>query len=82
MLLTFSKAGELPMSKIGERLMVHPTSVTNTVNRGIEDGWFTGEIAKSAFQYQRALEKGDKRVVASRVARPPARSPATWESCG
>lgn len=32
-LLTFSKAGELPMSKIGERLMVHPTSVTNTVDR-------------------------------------------------
>ncbi|MYR00454.1 hypothetical protein [Streptomyces sp. SID6139] len=32
-LLTFSKAGELPMSKIGERLMVHPTSVTNTVER-------------------------------------------------
>ncbi|MEU7315258.1 MarR family transcriptional regulator [Streptomyces sp. NPDC007083] len=32
-LLTFSKKGELPMSKIGERLMVHPTSVTNTVDR-------------------------------------------------
>ncbi|MGY1438077.1 MarR family winged helix-turn-helix transcriptional regulator [Streptomyces reniochalinae] len=32
-LLTFSQRGELPMSKIGERLMVHPTSVTNTVDR-------------------------------------------------
>ncbi|MCZ7416464.1 MULTISPECIES: MarR family winged helix-turn-helix transcriptional regulator [unclassified Streptomyces] len=32
-LLTFSRNGELPMSKIGERLMVHPTSVTNTVDR-------------------------------------------------
>jgi DNA-binding MarR family transcriptional regulator len=32
-LLTFSRAGELPMSKIGERLMVHATSVTNTVDR-------------------------------------------------
>ncbi len=32
-LLTFARAGELPMSKIGERLMVHPTSVTNTVDR-------------------------------------------------
>jgi DNA-binding MarR family transcriptional regulator len=32
-LLTFSQAGELPMSKIGERLMVHPTSVTNTIDR-------------------------------------------------
>ncbi|WP_189133470.1 MarR family winged helix-turn-helix transcriptional regulator [Wenjunlia tyrosinilytica] len=32
-LLTFSRAGELPMSKIGQRLMVHPTSVTNTIDR-------------------------------------------------
>ena len=32
-LLTFSQAGELPMSKIGERLMVHPTSVTNAMDR-------------------------------------------------
>ncbi|MEU3185523.1 MarR family transcriptional regulator [Streptomyces sp. NPDC006923] len=37
-LLTFSKAGELPMSKIGERLMVHPTSVTNTVDRLAKSG--------------------------------------------
>lgn len=32
-LLTFSKTGALPLSKMGERLMVHPTSVTNTVDR-------------------------------------------------
>lgn len=32
-LLTFSRTGSLPLSKIGERLMVHPTSVTNTVDR-------------------------------------------------
>ena len=32
-LLTFSRAGRLPLSKIGERLMVHPTSVTNIVQR-------------------------------------------------
>ncbi len=31
--------------------------------RGIEDGWFTGEIADAAFAYQRALEKGDKQQV-------------------
>ncbi|GAA0948563.1 MULTISPECIES: MarR family winged helix-turn-helix transcriptional regulator [Streptomyces violaceusniger group] len=37
-LLTFSKSGELPMSKIGERLMVHPTSVTNTVDRLVTSG--------------------------------------------
>lgn len=32
-LLTFSRRGSLPLSKIGERLMVHPTSVTNTIDR-------------------------------------------------
>jgi DNA-binding MarR family transcriptional regulator len=37
-LLTFSQAGELPMSKIGERLMVHPTSVTNTIDRLVRSG--------------------------------------------
>ncbi|MFD7918809.1 methylmalonyl-CoA mutase [Streptomyces sp. NPDC059740] len=37
--------------------------MTSGILRGIEDGWFTGEIAESAFTYQRALEKGDKRIV-------------------
>jgi DNA-binding MarR family transcriptional regulator len=32
-LLTFSQTGALPLSKIGERLMVHPTSVTNAIDR-------------------------------------------------
>ncbi len=32
-LLTFSRKGALPLSKIGERLQVHPTSVTNIVDR-------------------------------------------------
>ena len=32
-LLTFSRTGAVPMAKIGERLMVHPTSVTNTIQR-------------------------------------------------
>jgi DNA-binding MarR family transcriptional regulator len=32
-LLAFSKQGRLSMSKIGQRLMVHPTSVTNIVAR-------------------------------------------------
>lgn len=31
--------------------------------RGIEDGWFTGEIADSAFIYQSQLERGEKRIV-------------------
>jgi DNA-binding MarR family transcriptional regulator len=32
-LLTFSSTGALPLSKIGERLQVHATSVTNVVDR-------------------------------------------------
>ena len=32
-LLSFSRDGALPMRIIGQRLMVHPTSVTNTIDR-------------------------------------------------
>jgi DNA-binding MarR family transcriptional regulator len=32
MLLYYSRAGALPLGKIGERLQVHPTSVTNTID--------------------------------------------------
>jgi methylmalonyl-CoA mutase N-terminal domain/subunit len=38
-------------------------TITSGILRGIEDGFFTGEIAEAAFVYQRALEKGDKKVV-------------------
>ena len=31
--------------------------------RGIEDGYFTGEIADAAFAYSNAVEKGDKKIV-------------------
>jgi methylmalonyl-CoA mutase N-terminal domain/subunit len=42
----------------------HPIGpMTSGILRGIEDGFFTSEIAEAAFQYQRALEKGDKKVV-------------------
>jgi methylmalonyl-CoA mutase N-terminal domain/subunit len=42
-------------------------TMTSGLLRGIEDGWFIGEIADSAFAYQVALEKGDKRVVGVNV---------------
>jgi|TARA_B100001105_G_scaffold1329_1_gene944 DNA-binding MarR family transcriptional regulator len=32
-LLAFSRTGSLPLGKIGDRLQVHPTSVTNTIDR-------------------------------------------------
>ncbi|BCJ66809.1 acyl-CoA mutase large subunit family protein [Polymorphospora rubra] len=42
----------------------HPIGpMTAGILRGIEDGWFTSHIADSAFTYQQALEKGDKKIV-------------------
>jgi methylmalonyl-CoA mutase N-terminal domain/subunit len=37
--------------------------ITNGILRGIEEGWFMAEIAEAAFQYQTALEKGEKKIV-------------------
>jgi methylmalonyl-CoA mutase N-terminal domain/subunit len=42
-------------------------TMTAGILRGIEDGWFMGEIADSAFIYQQALEKGDKKIVGVNV---------------
>jgi methylmalonyl-CoA mutase N-terminal domain/subunit len=38
-------------------------SMTSGILRGIDDGWFTGEIAEAAFAYQQKLEKGEKKIV-------------------
>ena len=38
MLLMFSRTGALPMGKIGERLQVHPASVTNAMDRLVSQG--------------------------------------------
>lgn len=38
-LLSFSRKGALPLGKIGERLQVHPASVTNAVDRLEEQGY-------------------------------------------
>ncbi len=38
-------------------------SMTTGILRGIEDGWFSAEIADAAFAYQQKVEKGDKKVV-------------------
>ncbi|GAA4886552.1 MULTISPECIES: MarR family winged helix-turn-helix transcriptional regulator [Saccharopolyspora] len=37
-LLTFSRRGSLPMRVMGDRLQLHPTSVTNIVDRLEQDG--------------------------------------------
>ncbi|HJE61151.1 MAG TPA: methylmalonyl-CoA mutase family protein [Nocardiopsis listeri] len=37
--------------------------MTSGILAGIDNGYFGAEIAESAYQYQQALEKGDKRIV-------------------
>lgn len=51
MLLYFSRKGSLPMAIIGQRLQVHPTSVTNAVDRLEADG-----------MVRRSVHPGDRRV--------------------
>jgi methylmalonyl-CoA mutase N-terminal domain/subunit len=59
------------IKELGERAVPdgrHPVGpMTSGILRGIEDGYFTGEIAESAFRYQQALEKGEKKVVGVNV---------------
>ncbi len=45
------------------KAMSPDSSMTGGILRGIEEGWFMGEIAEAAFAYQRKVEKGDKRMV-------------------
>src|SRR3954471_5079415 len=52
------------------RELGHDGSMTAGILRGIEDGWFTANIAEAAFAYQQALEKGDKRIVGVNVHTP------------
>jgi methylmalonyl-CoA mutase N-terminal domain/subunit len=47
----------------GEDIQHEIGPMTSGLLRGIEDGWFSAEIAEAAFAYQTQLEKGDKRVV-------------------
>jgi DNA-binding MarR family transcriptional regulator len=39
MLLSFTRRGEMPLGKMSDRLMVHPSSITNTVDRLEEKGF-------------------------------------------
>ena len=41
--------------------------MTSGLLLGIEEGWFTAQIADSAFRYQTQLENGDKRIVGVNV---------------
>jgi methylmalonyl-CoA mutase N-terminal domain/subunit len=41
--------------------------MTAGILHGIEDGWFSAEIAEAAFQYQQKVEKGEKKIVGVNV---------------
>lgn len=58
-LLGFSRAGRLPMGKIGERLQVHPASVTSAVKRLERDGLV-----------RRDVDATDSRVVLAAITDP------------
>jgi methylmalonyl-CoA mutase N-terminal domain/subunit len=45
------------------REMSPDASMTGGILQGIENGWFTGEIAEASFAYQQKLEKGEKKIV-------------------
>jgi methylmalonyl-CoA mutase, N-terminal domain len=45
------------------RAMSPDETMTGGVLRGIENGWFSSEIAEASFAYHQKLEKGEKKVV-------------------
>lgn len=51
-LLAFSRAGSMPMTRVGSLLQVHPTSVTSAVSRLVRQGYV-----------ERARGASDRRVV-------------------
>lgn len=56
MLLNYSRAGELPLGKMGDRLQVHRASVTNVVDRLVEQGLV-----------ERVSHEHDRRTVLARI---------------
>ena len=54
MLLSFTRRGEMPLGKMSERLMVHPASITNTVDRLEEKGF----VAAAARRGRQAADPG------------------------
>jgi len=55
-LLTFTRHGSLPMGKMGERLMVHPASVTNAIRK-----------LESRGLVERRLSSDDRRIVLATI---------------
>ena len=85
-LLTFSRTGELPLKVIGSRLMVHPTSVTNAIDRLVAAGYVDrrpnpndgrGVLAAITDDGRRVVERGHRGADRPRLRpRRPARRPS------
>ena len=56
MLLYYSRAGELPLGKVSDRLQVHRASVTNVVDKLVESGFV-----------ERVAHETDRRAVLARI---------------
>ncbi len=67
MLLSFSRTGSLPLSKVGERLLVHPTSVTNTVDKLEQQGLVRRERHPSDRRTTLATITAEGRALAQRA---------------
>ncbi len=68
-LLTFSRRGALPLRVIGQRLMVHPTSVTNTIGRLEKQGMVVRRPNPSDGRGTLAEITGEGRAVVGRATR-------------
>jgi DNA-binding MarR family transcriptional regulator len=73
-LLSFSREGKLPLGLIGERLMVHPTSVTNTIDRLERQGFVVrqpnpadgrGRLAEITTAGRAVMEKATRDLMAA-----------------
>lgn len=66
-LLTFSRAGSLPMGKVGERLQVSPASVTNAIDRLETSGFVAREPHPTDGRATLARITDEGRVVVERA---------------
>ena len=64
MLLHFSREGRLPLGVVGERLQVHPTSVTSAVDRLEDQGFVRREPHPTDGRARLAVLTDDGRAVA------------------
>lgn len=82
MLLFFSRAGQLPLGKISDRLQVHRASVTNVIDKLVESGYVErinhprdrrAVLARITADGKRVARRATKRLHAAEFALEPLR---------